>query len=72
MTPKENAEKLVTEFFKSNIGYGPREREIAKKNALIAVEFARQEFKDHCISEFEIEGSPNDHFDIIKQEINKL
>ena len=37
-----------------------------------AVEFARQEFRDHCCAEMGTDGSPDDHFDAIKQEIEKL
>lgn len=44
----------------------------AKQCALIAVEFARDQFRDHCCAEIDIIGSPDDHFDLIKQEIQKL
>lgn len=38
MTPKEKAQELLNKFFRSIIGYGPRERETAKQSALLAVD----------------------------------
>ena len=78
MTPKEKAEELVNKYLRTYpiydnptvvISYTTNE---AKQCALIAVEFARQEFRNHCAAEIDTEGSPDNHFDILKQEIEKL
>ena len=45
--------------------------EEAKRCALIAVEFARKEFRNHCAAEYGTDGSPDDHFNSIKQHIIK-
>jgi hypothetical protein len=79
MPPKEKAKDLVNKF-EYQEGYGISEStgidginfHQAKQCALIAVEFARQEFRDHCCAEMGTDGSPDDHFDAIKQEIEKL
>ena len=56
----------------SELNRKPTNIEEAKQCALIAVEFARQEFRDHCVAEYGTNGSPDDHFDAIKQEIQQL
>jgi hypothetical protein len=38
----------------------------------MAVEFARRQFEDHCAAEIATDGTPNDHFDAIKAEIEKI
>jgi hypothetical protein len=69
MTPKEKAEKLMLKYYSlipmNTVSF-------AKQCALIAVEFAREEFRNHCAAEIDTEGSPDNHFDILKQEIEKL
>ena len=79
MTPKEKAFQLLTRFYLSLPNNGSftglnninRRWEEAKMCALIAVEFARKEFKDHCAAEYGTDGSPDDHFDAMKQETEK-
>jgi hypothetical protein len=79
MTPEDKAGWLVERFYFSLPNNGSftginninRRWEEAKMCALIAVEFARKEFKDHCAAEYGTDGSPDDHFDAIKQEIEK-
>ena len=79
MTPKEKAFQLLTRFYLSLPNNGSftglnninRRWEEAKMCALIAVEFARKEFKDHCAAAYGTDGSPDDHFDAMKQEIEK-
>jgi hypothetical protein len=75
MTPKEKARELVDKFaridgYQDSINLSKCEYE--KQCALIAVEFAREEFRNHCAAEIDTEGSPDNHFDILKQEIEKL
>ena len=77
MTAKEKANQLVQRFYFSLPNNGSQTGinnvhsrwEEGKMCALIAVEFARKEFKDHCAAEYGTDGSPDDHFDAIKQEI---
>ena len=83
MTPKEQAVKLVLRykpFVYCYMGSGMLSNtydedvalNMAKQCALIAVQFARQEFENHCAAEYGTDGSPDDHFDAIKQELEKL
>jgi hypothetical protein len=43
-------------------------KEFAKQCALIAVEFAREQFNKYCL----VEVVDDDHFDVLRQEIEKL
>jgi hypothetical protein len=70
MTPKEKAEELVNKYDETLTYLESKNK--AKQCALIAVEFAREEFRNHCAAEIDTEGSPDNHFDILKQEIEKL
>jgi hypothetical protein len=70
MTPKEKAKKLVDKMLYCYQGH--IDEYTAKQCALIAVEFARQEFRNHCAAEIDTKGSPDDHFDALTQEIEKL
>jgi hypothetical protein len=80
MIPKDKAHQLVTRFYlalpnngsQTGINNVHQRWEEGRMCALIAVEFARKEFKDHCAAEYGTDGSPDNHFDTIKQEINKL
>lgn len=44
----------------------------AKQCALIAVEFAREQFYKYCSAEMCTDGTYDDHFDRLKQEIENL
>jgi hypothetical protein len=71
MTPKEKAKELIHKFY-PNVQWKLGQEDClqrAKNCALIAVKFARQEFRDHCAAEIGTDGSPDDHFDVLKQEI---
>jgi hypothetical protein len=77
MTPKEKAKQLVKKFTSATMTLVADYEWVddifsAKQCALIAVEFARQEFRDHCAAEIGTNGSPDDHFDVLKQEIELL
>lgn len=73
MTPKQDAEKLVSKFFLSNYGYGPQEREKAKKNATIAVdEIIRVLNPEHWGLEMNIAVEELNHWREVKQEIEKI
>jgi len=77
MTPKEKAQKLVNKFLQANEGHfyqvmEAEDLDAAKECALVAVEFARSEFDNHCCAEINTKGTPQEHFDSIKQEIEKL
>ena len=81
MTPKETATELVTLFIEYTNLFNPnnpenngweKDMDAAKQCALIAVEFARDQFENYCCAEINTNGSPNDHFNAIKQEIEKL
>ena len=43
-------------------------KEFAKQCAIIAVEFAREQFDKYCL----VEVVDDDHFDVLRQEIEKL
>lgn len=74
MTPKLKAEELVDKYLPWTRDWDIKNYAIlnAKQCALIAVEFAREQFHNHCCAEIGTNGSPDDHFDAIKQEIEKL
>ena len=67
MTPKEKAEELYNKMYEYAIF-----DEAAKQCALIAVEFAREQFYKYCSAEMGTDGTYDDHFDRLKQEIEKL
>ena len=74
MTPKEKAEELYNKYW-TLIAYkieGSVGRLVIKQCALIAVEFAREQFYKHCSAEMDTRGTYDDHFDVLKQEIEKL
>jgi hypothetical protein len=70
MTPKEKAEELV-EKYDSTLTY-LESKSKSKQCALIAVEFAREQFYKYCSAEMCTDGTYDDHFDRLKQEIEKL
>ncbi len=74
MTPKEKAWELYNKYRTLEGKFGDKVlyNYDAKQCALIAVEFARQEFRNHCAAEIDTKGSPDDHFDVLTQEIEKL
>ena len=74
MTLKEKAQELVRKYYSFGLNNPAQSFSWyeCKQCALIAVEFARQEFRNHCAAEIGTEGSPDNHFDILKQEIEKL
>ena len=80
MTPKEKAEELFKKLYQPifdidlgiNVSKDKKRYESAKQCALIAVEFAREQFRNYCCAEIGTDGSPDDHFDAIKQKIEKL
>ena len=67
MTPKETAQELYSKLLRR-----VKNLSVAKHCALLAVEFARGEFDNHCCAEINTKGTPQEHFDSIKQEIEKL
>lgn len=67
MTPKEKASLLILTYMAMGV-----RKDQAKEYALAAVEFAREEFKIHCAAEIGTDGTPEDHFNTIKQEINNI
>ena len=79
-TPQQEARALVERFYfalpnngsQTGINNVHSRWEEGKMCALMAVEFARQQFADHCAAEIGTDGTPNDHFDAIRTEIEKL
>lgn len=77
MTAKETAEQLVSQYEIYTrplfaLGDYENEKHYNKQCALLAVEFARREFENHCAAEYGTDGSPDNHFNTIKQELEKL
>jgi hypothetical protein len=76
MTPKEIAEDLLKKFEPISNWYLDSDTKRTIRNnkecALAAVEFARDQFDKYCCAEINTNGTPNDHFDAIKEEIEKL
>ena len=80
MTPQEKAiellEKLIPHVYNEYDGSDGGRNFNAKRHtiqcALIAVEFARQQFELHCCAEIGTDGTPNDHFDRLKTELEKM
>ena len=71
MTPKHKANRLLLQAFEIKLGTGTIGYLEAKQIAEIAIEFARQEFVNHCCAEIGIDGTVDQHFDTIKQAIDK-
>ena len=73
MTPKEKAKELYNKFYMAipsdEMGLCD---EASRQCALIAVEFAREQFNKYCSAEMGTDGTYDDHFDRLKQEIEKL
>ena len=71
---KQIANQLYNKFYNtsSHPHHVETRQQIAKEYSLIAVEFARDQFDKFCCAEGGTYGDPNDHFDDIKQEIEKL
>ena len=70
MEAKEKAEELVQRYFKaSHQPYGFKD---AQQCAIIAVEFAREQFYKYCSAEMGTDGTYDDHFDRLRQEIEAL
>lgn len=70
MTPKEEALELYNKYEQLGRDFtrGVSMKEFAKQCALIAVEFAREQFNKYCL----VEVVDDDHFDVLRQEIEKL
>jgi hypothetical protein len=68
MTPKEEAKELVDKM--TVVGLQMRGEGI--QCALIAVEFAREQFYKYCSAEMGTVGTYDDHFDVLKQEIEAI
>jgi hypothetical protein len=68
MTPKEEAKELVDKM--TVVGLQMRSEGI--QYAIIAVEFAREQFYKYCSAEMGTDGTYDDHFDVLRQEIEKL
>jgi hypothetical protein len=83
MTAAEEAEELVNKFamyLRANLMYDEDADEDARQCALIAIEFAADQFDKYCLSEMGLhwtrddqytDGS-KDHFRYIKEEVEKL
>ena len=73
MTPKEKAKELFDKFYMAipsdEMGLCD---EASRLCALIAVEFAREQFYKYCCAEMGTVGTYDDHFDVLRQEIEKL
>ena len=67
MTSKAKASLLILTYMAMGV-----RKDQAKEYALATVEFAREEFKIHCAAEIGTDGTPDDHFNTIKQEIENL
>jgi hypothetical protein len=74
MKSTEETVGLVHKFYPLVSGYHGSKKNVrnAKRAALVAVEFAREQFRLYSIAECDISGEPDNHFDFIKQEIEKL
>ena len=73
MTPKEKAEELISKFFMANIGYGFKEKQIAKKNALISVdEIIKVLNPEHWGLEMNIAIDELIYWKNVKEEMEKL
>jgi hypothetical protein len=70
MTPKEEALELYNKYEQLGRDFtrGVSMKEFAKRCAIIAVEFAREQFDKYCL----VEVVDDDHFDVLRQEIEKL
>ena len=70
MTPKDKALELYNKYEQLGRDFtrGVSMKEFAKQCALIAVEFAREQFNKYSL----VEVVDDDHFDRLKQEIEKL
>jgi hypothetical protein len=66
-TLKEKAALLILTYMTMGV-----RKDQAKEYALAAVEFARDEFKLHCAAEIGTDGTPDDHFNAIKSEIENI
>ena len=62
MTPKEEAKELVDKM--TVVGLQSEGIQFA----IIAIEFAREQFYKYCL----VEVVDDDHFDVLRQEIEKL
>lgn len=70
MTPKDEALELYNKYEQLGRDFtrGVSMKEFAKQCAIIAVEFAREQFYKYCL----VEVVDDDHFDVLRQEIEKL
>lgn len=69
MTTKEEAQELIKKMGDETERFYTWE---VKACALIAVEWAREQFYKYCAAEMGTDGTYDDHFDQLKQEIEKL
>jgi len=89
MTPKEEVQELVQNFIEFADGTDPNDYESfnketekinAKKCALVAIEFAENQFEKYCLSEIGLHWTKDDertdgsydHFRYLKEELKKL
>jgi hypothetical protein len=83
MTAKEEAEELVNKFamyLRANLMHDEDADEDARECALIAIEFAADQFEKYCCAEIGLHWTKDDeytdgswdHFNYIKQEVEKL
>jgi hypothetical protein len=68
MTPQDKAWELVQKYIKYQHYLENDAWNQSKECALIAVEFAREQFNKYCL----VEVVDDDHFDVLRQEIEKL
>jgi hypothetical protein len=83
MTAEEEAKELVNKFaiyLRANLMYDEDANEDARVCALIAIEFAADQFEKYCLSEIGLHWTKDDqhtdgswdHFRYIKEEVEKL
>ena len=83
MTAKEEAKELLDKFYPRATSYSSDRRnqiENAKQCALIAIEFAADQFDKYCCAEMGVHWTKDDehtdgttdHFRYIKEEVKKL
>ena len=68
MTPKAKANELLTRYFTNAVGYGPIERERAKRNAGLCVD----EIINNVLVGIDLAATWGDYWVKVKQELEKL
>ena len=75
MTTKEETQELFDKFVMEVLdrdGTSAMNGFEVKQCVLIAIEFAREQFYKYCSAEMGTVGSYDDHFDVLKQEVENL